>query len=289
VPLAEPFHVDESTPLGRAVAEALADDAHPRVDLVRRLKDERPQISMLGRETLRAIHLMSGLCRHTIVEIGAYVGGPTIPILEASQARGNQVLVIEEPVAALHSSIPTENSVAQLRANLTAFGVDRAGAHVIPGASFETWVLGEVRLRLMQDSIGLLVWDADSCFDRDLALLAPYLAEGCMLMADDYSSGGAKTYRVTAFIDEMVRRGMLETVAHLPWCTWFGRLLRRPALDEIAEWRAEWRVMAAGGDVYYKRLLDYEARLGQPPQPFTFEERAAFWQRARDWHTSRGF
>jgi hypothetical protein len=276
--LIAPFFTKSLSPIGRRIKHALSDDNHPRAAFVRTLQ-ERPT-SMLSVETLRAVHLLSGECRGAIVEIGAYIGGGTLTILHATQARQNLFVTMEEPVASAHPQIPTRNTVEDLHANIRSFShLGRANHYIIPGASFETWVLGELHHRMVGNPVGLLVWDADACIDRDLILLSPFLEQTCLLVIDDYMAGVGKSARITSVIDDFTQRGILEPLAYLPWATWFGRLRRKPTPAEISEYRAEWAHLAENGDLYYKRLLDYQARLQHGvPAPLTFEERQGFWE-----------
>lgn len=285
--LTAPFHTRRISGMGRAIRNCLADDDDPGAGFVAAIR-ARP-MSMLSAETLRAIHLLSRSCQDAIVEIGAYVGGATAVILHATQARRNLVVTIEEPVAhPTHPQIPTQDTVSDLHANIRSLGLAREGHHVIPGASFEAWVLGTLHHRLLGQRIGLLVWDADACIDRDLILLAPWLAPGAMVVIDDYVAGEGKSVRVSTVVDDFMRRGILEPSAYLPWGTWFGRLRRPPTAAEIAASRTEWQHLAASGHVYYQRLTDYERRLPDIPPPLTAEERQSFWASAVAWGEGKG-
>jgi hypothetical protein len=240
---------------------------------------------MLSGEALKVIHLLSSECEGAIVEIGAYVGGATLTILHATQERKNLFITIEEPVEhPTHPDIPTHNTIEDLSANIQTFGLDRDNHFVVPGTSFETWVLGLLHHRLLGQPVGLLVWDADACIDRDLILLSPFLDEGCMLVIDDYVGGESKSARITVVVDDLVSRGVLEPVAYLPWGTWFGRLRRKPTPSEMSKYREQWVQLARDGNPYYQRLIDYEARLENgAPAPLTLEERMDFWRRAAAW------
>jgi len=283
VSLSDPFFTKTLSSVGRAIKNCLSDNNHARaafVDIVQ----QRP-MSMLSAETLKAIYLLSGECDRAIVEIGAYVGGATVTILHATQKRKNVFITIEEPVEhPSHPEIPTRNTIDDLNANIRAFGLVRENHYLISGASFETWVLGSLHHRLLGNPVGLLVWDADTCIDRDLILFSPYLGEACLLVIDDYVSREVKSARITLVVDDLVRRGIIEPIAYLPWATWFGRLRRKPTPTEIGEYRAEWGRLAASDHPYYQRLVDYEARLRDgAPAPLTFEERMDFWRRASAW------
>lgn len=281
--LCDPFFAKTLSSVGRAIKNCLSDNDNAGAAFVETVQ-ERP-MSMLSAETLKAIHLLSGECDRAIVEIGAYVGGATVTILHATQKRKNVFVTIEEPVEhPSHPEIPTRNTIDDLNANIRAFGLGRENHYLIPGSSFETWVLGILHHRLLGNPVGLLVWDADTCIDRDLILLSPYLGEACLLVIDDYVGREVKSARITLVVDDLVRRRIIEPIAYLPWATWFGRLRRKPTPTEIAEYRTEWARLAASDDPYYRRLLDYEVRLRDgAPAPLTFGERMDFWRRASAW------
>jgi hypothetical protein len=281
--LSDPFFVKTLSSVGRAIKNCLADNHHTGAQFVNDLQ-QRP-MSMLSVETLKAVYLLSGACDRSIVEIGAYIGGATVTILHATKKRKNVFVTVEEPVEhPSHPAIPTRNTIDDLNTNIRAFRLARENHYLIPGASFEAWVLGSLQHRLLGNPVGLLVWDADTCIDRDLILLSPYLGEKCLLVIDDYLSREVKSARITLVVNDLVRRGIIEQIAYLPWATWFGRLRRKPTPTEIAEYRAEWGRLAASDDPYYQRVLDYESRLRYgAPAPLTFEERMDFWRRASAW------
>ena len=284
--LKPPFYTKRLTRLGRLIKGCLLDDRHAGSVFVDEIRAH--PMSMLSAEALRAIHMLSRECRGAIIEIGAYVGGATAVILDATRERGNLVLTIEEPVEhPTHPQIPTHNTVEDLRANIRSLGLERNAHYIIPGTSFEAWVLGALQHRLLGQTVELLVWDADACFDRDLIFLSPFLADGCRVVIDDYAVGEAKSRRVSAVVDDFIRRGILATAAYLPWGTFIGWLRRKPRPVEVAEYRAEWESLASSGDVYYQRLATYEASLGGVPKCLTFEERKAFWRAATEWGKNR--
>lgn len=287
MPLTDSVVTYPQSVLGRELKACLSDESDPGAAFVGRIRSRG--MSMLAAETLRGIHLLARNCTGAIVEIGAYVGGATSVILDATRRRHNLFVTIEEPVEhPTHPHLPTFNTVNDLRANITSLGLERAEHHIVPGASFENWVLGTLHHLLLGQPVELLVWDADACIDRDLMFLAPFLAEGCRLVIDDYVAGEAKSARVSAVVDDLVRRGVLEPAGYLPWATWFGTLRRRPTAEEVRHYQAEWRELAAAGHVYYQRLVDYAARLSAIPPPLTFEERKAFWLAAIAWGSKGG-
>src|SRR5262249_23481480 len=121
--------------------------------------------------------------------------------------------------------------------------------------------------------------------DRDLIYLAPFIADDCVVVVDDYDSNNAKSSRITQTIDEWVNRGILEPCAFLPWGTWFGRIRRKPTLSEIQSVETDWKTEADSGNPYYRRILEYRKRLQGRGDvvPLTMEERMAFWRSAAMW------
>lgn len=243
-------------------------------------------LSMLSEQTLRALHLLARSCPGPVIEIGAYIGGSTLVLLDATKADNRLLVTIEEPVEhPTHPDLPTNNSVVDLRKNISSFGLTRDSHRIIAGTSFETWVLGELHHALVGKRAGLLAWDADACIDRDLVYLSPFLSPGSLVMIDDYFMGEKKGWRITHTVNKFTEMGVLEPIAYLPWATWFGRLLRIPTAEEVADLQAEWADLARRGDPYYERLMDYRERLdgGGPSPETTFAERMAFWRRAANW------
>ncbi|MCZ8149508.1 MAG: hypothetical protein O9325_16875 [Roseomonas sp.] len=261
---------------------ALQDPQDPSKPVVERVRN--PPISMLAPQTLTAMHLFAREAPGVVLELGAYVGGGTLVLLDGARTGGRRVITIEEPVShPTHPHIPTENSVRDLRANLSRFA--EASHHsLLEGASFEQWLLGSLLIRLMGEPIGFLAWDADTMFDRDLALLAPLLAPDCLLMADDYDADNPKSAPISRRVDALVTEGLVETIAVLPWGSWFGQLRRKPTAAELRRWQEDWRRESAAGDLYAERFLDYWDRMsGADVLPvITFEERGVFWRRAAE-------
>lgn len=276
-----PFYCDESTPLGQLIAASLCETGTPRAEFVAHVRSA--PLSMLANDTLRAIHALSAGAEGSIIEVGAYVGGATLCILDATKDRDVHVVTLEEAVEhPTHPHIPTNDTVADLLRNIEAFGLKRPSHRILAGCSFETWVLGELHHQMIGRRASLLVWDADAAFDRDLVYLAPFLTDDCVLVVDDYMAEHAKGSRITRTIDRWTEAGIVEPVALLPWSTWFGQLRRKPSIAEIAETQRGWLEEAEAGDPYCQRLLDYIAALdGSGPTPSASKaERMAFWQKA---------
>lgn len=278
------FYINKQDSFGRRMAEAVDDPQDVGAAIVAAVRT--PPKSMLSEAALRAMYLCAREAKGDVVEIGAYVGGGTVVLMDACSRSGNQIVTIEEPVQHLaHPDIPTSNSIADLKANVEKLAPKGANHLLLSGYSFEAWVLGELHHRLLGRSIGFLAWDADSSFERDLALLTPFLEVGSLIMVDDYITDSAKSTRITVMVDRLTAAGVLEPIAYLPWATWFGRVQRLPSNAEVRAWMQEWEGLRQSGDPYADRLLGYREKLrGAEPVPaLTFDERAAFWKEASEW------
>ncbi len=289
VVLSSPFFIRDDDELAVKLKAALEVDEGDAFDFVQRIRGESK--SMLSQETLTAIHFLARHTGHAIMEIGAYIGGATLTVLHATQARRNPFVTLEEPVVSNHPQLPTKDSVRDLIANLKTFGLVRPEHSVIPGASFEAWVVGNVYLDLMGKKIGLMIWDADACFDRDYFLFGSLFADDCIIMIDDYMvTQEHKAGRITTVVDEMVQRGILEPLALLPWATWFGRVLRRSTQEDLTHFRRQWEALSAEGDVYYRRWLGHIERQQREKYtpPITKDDRIAFWRLAAAQRKQRG-
>jgi hypothetical protein len=281
--LTNPFYINDADRLGRLLASQIDDANDAGVSIVDAVRS--PLISMLSGPTLRAMHVCAREAGGVVLEIGAYVGGGTTVLLDGASSRGNPVITIEEPVRHSHPDIPTENSVVDLRRNVARLAPPNAEHTLLCGCSFEAWVLGELHHRLLGRRVGFLAWDADAAFERDVALVSPFLADQCILMVDDYVASESKSQRITQVVDGMIANDLVEPIAFLPWATWFGRLKRHPTILETQGWMREWGIQRSAGDPYSDRLLSYRERLDGtgPADAIPFEERQAFWKRASAW------
>jgi predicted O-methyltransferase YrrM len=210
------------------------------LDCAQRIRDEKK--SMLALETLATIHHLAGSRHGPIIEIGAYVGGATLAILDATKERRNTVISIEFGVSYDHPEIPTKDSVADLRKNVSLWGLDDERLIILPGWTLEAWLVGNILLDLSGNRADMLVIDSDGFAERDFLYLHPLLNDGAALVFDDYmSSASTKSDKVASFVDDMVSKSVFRSSAMLPWGTWFGHLERRPGQPEIAPYIKKWR------------------------------------------------
>jgi predicted O-methyltransferase YrrM len=206
-----------------------------------RVKDA--QKSMLAVETLAAIYNLACECGGPIIEIGAYIGGATLALLEATRKRRNTVVSVEFGVANDRPEISTKDSVADLQRNVESWGLADERHVVLPGWTLEAWLAGNILLELAGNRADLFVVDSDGFVERDFIYFHPLLNDGAILVFDDYwqPKAGGKSERIAPFVDDMLSRGVVSEIALLPWGTWFGQLIRRPRSEEIEPYRRKWR------------------------------------------------
>jgi predicted O-methyltransferase YrrM len=211
--------------------------------------------SMLHPETLLLLRLFGLASRAQAVEIGPYIGGSSIAVASGIRERGGPPLISIEHggretelggIYREHPDLPSANIIADLRSNIAAAGLT-SFVDVIEGRSDDPGVITALGRRL-QGSIDLVVIDADGEVGRDLAMLQPWLAPGCLLVIDDYTAPGnpRKQDLIRRFIDQQVAGGALELLAVSGWGTWFGRLSSRARhfdpVGQIKAWRAARRL-----------------------------------------------
>jgi predicted O-methyltransferase YrrM len=238
--LVPPFHLHSRQPAARNIARALANNNGAAFTCARRIRAEKK--SMLAPETLAAIYSAAAKCDGPIIEIGAYVGGATLAILDATRARGNTVISIEFGVAYDHPEVATADSIADLLRNVESWGLSGERHIVLPGWTLEAWIVGNILIGLSGARADMLVVDSDGFAERDFLFLHPLLNDGAILVFDDYMpSANAKSDKIAPFVDDMLEKTIISEFGLLSWGTWFGQLKRRPSSSEIAPYVAKWR------------------------------------------------
>jgi predicted O-methyltransferase YrrM len=182
---------------------------------------------MLHPQTLTLLDYFAGEARHGILEIGPYIGYSTIVMARALR-NDIPLVTIEAGGSKDHAQLPTANIVADLKRNLALEGVS-GKVIVIEGHSNDERVRREVRRRPRK--IDLLVIDADGDVGRDITEFRDLLAEGAVIMCDDYEvgpcshDGGAELKKgfTSSWLDNAVRLGLLKELGVYPWGTWFGQ------------------------------------------------------------------
>jgi predicted O-methyltransferase YrrM len=198
-------------------------------DRVFRSRPSKPK-SMLHPQTLTLLDYFAGEARHGILEIGPYIGYSTI-VMARALCNDIPLVTIEAGGSKDHAQLPSANIVADLKRNLAQEGVSEK-VIVIEGRSSDEQVKREVRRHFQSGrKIDLLVIDADGDVGRDITEFRDLLAEGAVIMCDDYEDrrhdDGAELKRglTSAWVDNAVQSGLLKELGVYHWGTWFGQYL----------------------------------------------------------------
>jgi predicted O-methyltransferase YrrM len=216
----------ESLRSRRLVERVRAHLEGPAAEIVRRARE----VSMLHPETLAALNLLAARTRGAVLEIGPYIGGSTIAIASATRGRVPFV-TIEHGGAHDHPSLPTQDTVADLKANLERAGLSDA-VQILVGISREPGMKERVAEALGGRKITLCMIDADGRVGLDIEAYRDLMAEDCVLVFDDYETldeGNVKQSLVKSWVLEAERAGLVTRLGVLPWSTWFGVRGRRSA------------------------------------------------------------
>jgi len=184
--------------------------------------------SMLHYETLFLLRHFARAADGAVIEVGPYLGGSTIALARGVEASGKGPLIsIEVGGAHLGHSLATADIIADLRANLSKYGVSHV-AHIMEGFSTDPTIDAEVNKLLDGRGIGLLFLDADGHVERDFNLYRDRLTDHAIIVLDDYMTYGAepaheKTTTVKLWVDQAIQAGIVEDLGIYRWATWFGR------------------------------------------------------------------
>jgi predicted O-methyltransferase YrrM len=161
--------------------------ASPRFEFIDRCKS----ISMLHHETVLLLNFFARTTRGPILEIGPYLGDSTVAMAAGLKEVGGGTLVTMEAGGAYdHPQLPSRDILQDLRRNLREFGVEDS-VRIVAEWSDRRAGMKVVRELLAPDSVKLLVIDADGAVGRDLWIYEPLLADGCILVFDDYESAAS--------------------------------------------------------------------------------------------------
>ena len=185
--------------------------------LVKRLK----KISMLSAETLTKLRDAARLTSGTVLEIGAYIGGSTCAVGDVLRHRNRQLVSIECGGSYPDHPLPSHDILRDLHANLRAWDLGHV-VTVIPK------VLGDAFRDLPEvlrgkPKVDLLFIDADGNVGVHMFHVAPYLADRCVVVLDDYDEP-TKGPGVRSYVAKAVATGSLECTTLEGGATWFGRL-----------------------------------------------------------------
>jgi predicted O-methyltransferase YrrM len=203
----------------------------PAAEIVRRARE----VSMLHPETLAALHLLAARTQGAVLEIGPYIGGSTIAIASATRGRVPFV-TIEHGGAHDHPTLPTRDTVADLKKNLDRAGLADA-VQILVGISRAPGMKARVTDALGGRLITLCMIDADGRVGLDIEAYQDLMAEDCVLVLDDYETldeGNVKQSLVKSWVLEAERAGRVTRLGVLPWSTWFGVRGRRSSRELLA-------------------------------------------------------
>ena len=156
-----------------------------------------------------------------VIEIGGYVGGLSCTLGKLAAKAGFPVFTFEPGGAhTSHTHLPTSDILGDLRANLTASGVDRVVLLIPQPFEAAAEAVGEAKATL-------LVIDADGNVRDKMAWMQGRLAPGAWVIVDDYIMGGrrsqSKCFTTRAHIRELIGEGILTEMDVIGWGTWIGR------------------------------------------------------------------
>jgi len=202
----------------RFVASMLAGDCFTS-ETVRRARS----ISMLHEASLWALGQCAGMSDGPVLELGPYIGG-SCTMLAAGARHGVISVEIGGPNPG-HPQTPTLDTIADLRRNLASAGL-AGNVEIIEGHAMDMGVAARVEAALAGRKAGMMFVDIDPGTEKAITLYSRWLADGAILVVDDYASEVAvdKAAGVKAFIAAGVQAGVIEPIGLYPWGTWFGRL-----------------------------------------------------------------
>ncbi|MFN6999282.1 class I SAM-dependent methyltransferase [Elioraea tepidiphila] len=209
----------ESLRSRRLVGRVRAHLEGPAAEIVARARE----VSMLHPETLAALNLLASRTQGAVLEIGPYIGGSTIAIASATRGRV-PFITIEHGGAHNHPTLPTQDTVADLKANLARVGLTDY-VRILVGISREPAIKAQVAEALGGRKITLCMIDADGRVGLDIEAYQDLMAEDCVLVFDDYETrdeGNVKQSLVKSWVLEAERAGLVTRLGVLPWSTWFG-------------------------------------------------------------------
>jgi cephalosporin hydroxylase len=185
-------------------------------------------ISMLHPDALALLYHLAAFSLGPVLELGPYTGGSTIALARglAASGRGLKTTSIEIGGRYDHPNYPTSDIVASLRANVLKHGL-QSHVNVVVGDARDPAVVREVKRLSEGMRFALLVIDSDGQVERDVNLYCPFLSSRAYLVVDDYYSPGApeKEAPTRSQLDNLAKRGVVESFGVHGWGTWFGRFI----------------------------------------------------------------
>ena len=213
-------HLNQLLELLRKLMEYRSDEVRHRLEKVGRAA------SMLHMDVLLLIYHFARFGAGKILEIGPYLGDPTIAAAFGARESGTQrkIVSIEAGGSLKHFRLSSGNIIKDLKKNLARFGV-ADDVTLINGHSFDESTIAEVRQGMGSGEMGLFIFDADNNVRRDLECYGDLLADRCWLVIDDYF-GPAKAAPIRTQVDAFVSEGRLLPFGYYGWGTWVGQWQR---------------------------------------------------------------
>lgn len=208
------------------------------------------RISMLAEDALFELARLAATCGGPVIELGPYIGGSTCALAASENAR---VITVELGGANRElADLPTEDTIADLEANLAGAGV-RDRVEVVVGHFCRSSVFEAVRSHLRGQQAGMLFVDITPGTEIAVQQYISCLRPEAYLVIDDYRSDHAveKAAQVRSFVDRAVQRGFLREIGVYGWGTWFGQLTGHEAIRGIRELPVSLPLWHAGGHAWY--------------------------------------
>jgi predicted O-methyltransferase YrrM len=208
------------------------------------------KISMLAEEALLELARLASLCRGPIIELGPYIGGSTCALAAAENTR---VITVELGGRNReHPQLPTDDTIADLEANLASSGV-RSRVEIVAGHFGREQVFETVRRHLSGKEAGMLFVDVTPGTEIAVQQYVSLLRSDAYVVIDDYRSDYAvqKAAQVRAFVDRAVDRGFLRELGICGWGTWFGRLTGGQTIHAIRELPVSLPLWHVGGHAWH--------------------------------------
>jgi predicted O-methyltransferase YrrM len=208
------------------------------------------RISMLAEDALLELARLAATCGGPVIELGPYIGGSTCALAASEKVR---VITVElGGPNREHPQLPTDDTIADLEANLIRAGV-RARVGIVEGHFCRSSVFEAVRDHLHGQQAGMLFVDVTPGTEIAVQQYISCLRPDSYVVIDDYRSEYAveKAAQVRTFVDRAIERGFLREIGVYGWGTWFGQLTSREAIQGIRELPVSLPLWHAGGHAWY--------------------------------------
>lgn len=198
---------------------------------VERWYQDNARVSMCHRDTLIALTCIGALSDGAIVEFGPYIGGTTIAMGRGASIVDARVITVEKGGVYDHPVIPSQDILADLKANIANFGLDST-CEVLVG-DYST-IAAPLKSALADQKISVFFIDADGHFDLSYEVARDLLAPGALIIIADYLAPLApeKQTLTQPAVDALVTNGEICEWGLLSGVTWIGQLGGRLALRQ---------------------------------------------------------